>query len=158
LTLWDEVDHYGNLHVWVEDGNLEDCYFEPEDAEDPGKLSGPRQSIEENIGQASAAEIKVEERLLWLLEQMTEAERFSCYETCMECRVEHYKYHGLWVADGEDGETDDGDEDTKVDLLRRALAIIAHAICHGMPVTQEVADVRNGICDVLRGAGEATHQ
>ena len=30
-------------------------------------------------------------------------------------------------------------------LSRRAVAIIADAICHGMPITREVADVRNQI-------------
>lgn len=31
------------------------------------------------------------------------------------------------------------------ELNKRALAIIANAIMHGMPITQEVADVRNQI-------------
>ena len=35
-------------------------------------------------------------------------------------------------------------------LGRRAVAIIADAICHGMPITQEVADVRNQILDSSR--------
>jgi hypothetical protein len=40
-----------------------------------------------------------------------------------------------------------------LELLERALAIIADAICHGMPITKEVADVRNRICAELRAAG-----
>lgn len=32
-----------------------------------------------------------------------------------------------------------------VDLNRRAMAIIANAISHGMPITEEIADVRNQI-------------
>ena len=39
-----------------------------------------------------------------------------------------------------------------VDLHRRALAIIADAIVHGMPVTEEVANVRNEIAALI---GEA---
>lgn len=35
--------------------------------------------------------------------------------------------------------------DRQRDLLNRAMAIIAHAICCGMPVTEEVARVRNEI-------------
>lgn len=33
-------------------------------------------------------------------------------------------------------------------LLHRALVIIADAIMHGMPITEEVADVRNAICAI----------
>jgi hypothetical protein len=39
------------------------------------------------------------------------------------------------------------------DLLQRALAIIVDAIMHGMPVTQEVADIRNAICGVQEAKG-----
>lgn len=39
-----------------------------------------------------------------------------------------------------------------LDLLERVLAIIADAICHGMPITKEVAEVRNRICAELRAA------
>ena len=37
-------------------------------------------------------------------------------------------------------------------LLARALEIIVNAIMHGMPVTQEVADVRN---EILHGKAES---
>jgi hypothetical protein len=111
LALWDEVDHYGNLHVYVEDGNLEDHYILAA-PDHPDCLSsaesGPRKFIRENGGGAAAARIRDEERLLGLLEAMTEAERFACYGTCMGCREEFYRQHGMWVEDGdEDGDGED---------------------------------------------------
>jgi hypothetical protein len=45
-----------------------------------------------------------------------------------------------------------------LELLERALAIIADAICHGMPITKEVADVRNRICAELRAADMKAEQ
>lgn len=37
-------------------------------------------------------------------------------------------------------------QEEQMELLQRALAIISNAIMHGMPITKEVAAVRNAIC------------
>jgi hypothetical protein len=52
-----------------------------------------------------------------------------------------------WWRDGKDAVARLNEQH---DLLERGLAIVAHAIMHGMPITEGVAAWRNETCEILR--------
>jgi hypothetical protein len=76
------VDHYGNLHCNIDDGNLEDFWFQDDGGEGHRSV---RQDVMANHAEASPAELVVEMQLVSLLEAMPFEERCAAYGLCAAC-------------------------------------------------------------------------